>query len=41
MQPEIIIDEAGLFDQWVEGLPKIIPLYTRSNSGLIYRGKQD
>lgn len=40
-QPTIIIDEAGVFDDWVKDLPKIKPLYTRSNNGLIYRGNQE
>lgn len=40
-QPEIIIDEAEVFDEWIKDLPKIKPLYTRSNNGLIYRGNQE
>ncbi len=40
-QPEIIIDEAGVFDEWIDDLPKIKPLYSKSNIGLIYRGNQE
>lgn len=40
-QPKIIIDEAGVFDRWIDDLPKIKPLYIRSNDGLIYRGDQE
>jgi hypothetical protein len=40
-QPKIIIDEAGVFDGWIDDLPKVKPLYIRSNDGLIYRGDQE
>jgi len=40
-KPDIIIDEAMVFDAWIQGLPKIKPLYSRSANGLIYRGKKE
>jgi hypothetical protein len=40
-QTKIIIDEAGVFDGWIDDLPKVKPLYIRSNDGLIYRGDQE
>jgi len=39
--PDIIMDEAAVFDSWIQDLPKLKPLYTRSNNGLIYRGEQE
>ncbi len=39
--PDIIIDEAAVFDSWVQELPKLKTLYTRSENGLIYREIQE
>jgi hypothetical protein len=40
-KPDIIIDDAKVFDTWIQDLPKIKPLYSRSENGLLYRGQDE